>query len=89
MTPNPLSFRSVGNDAPEYQSLSDEKNAVQVAPRRRGYNHLEGALRMPNSSAPAPANTSTGAELPLLAIPQKRLLTVNESDTPLIKDQCR
>jgi 2,4'-dihydroxyacetophenone dioxygenase len=41
---------------------------------------------MPNSSAPAPANTSTGAELPLLAIPQKRLLTVNESDTPLIKD---
>jgi 2,4'-dihydroxyacetophenone dioxygenase len=41
---------------------------------------------MPNTTAPAPASTSTGAKLPLLAIPQKRLLTVNESDIPVIKD---
>jgi hypothetical protein len=41
---------------------------------------------MPNTTAPAPATTSTGARLPLLALPQKRLLTLNESDIPLIKD---
>jgi 2,4'-dihydroxyacetophenone dioxygenase len=41
---------------------------------------------MPNTTSPAPANTSTGAELPLLAIPQKHLLTVNESGIPLIRD---
>ena len=41
---------------------------------------------MPNTTSPAPATTSTGAELPLLAIPQKHLLTVNESGIPLIRD---
>jgi 2,4'-dihydroxyacetophenone dioxygenase len=41
---------------------------------------------MPNSTAPAPATTLTGAALPMVALPQKRLLTVNLSDIPLIKD---
>jgi 2,4'-dihydroxyacetophenone dioxygenase len=41
---------------------------------------------MPNSIAPAPATTSAGTQLPLFAIPQKRLLTINASDIPLIKD---
>jgi quercetin dioxygenase-like cupin family protein len=41
---------------------------------------------MPNSTAPAPAATLTGATLPMVALPQKRLLTVNAADTPLIKD---
>ncbi|MEO8815225.1 MAG: 2,4'-dihydroxyacetophenone dioxygenase family protein [Mycobacterium sp.] len=36
--------------------------------------------------APAPANTSTGAALPLVALPQTELLTVNEKDIPLIKN---
>ncbi|MCH9731773.1 MAG: 2,4'-dihydroxyacetophenone dioxygenase family protein [Actinomycetia bacterium] len=36
--------------------------------------------------APAPASTSTGAALPLVALPQTELLTVNEQDIPLIKD---
>ena len=38
---------------------------------------------MPNTTAPAPATTSTGPRLPLLALPQKRLLTLNESDIPV------
>jgi 2,4'-dihydroxyacetophenone dioxygenase len=41
---------------------------------------------MPVTTSPSPAATSTGAELPLLAIPQQRLLTVNESGIPAIKD---
>jgi 2,4'-dihydroxyacetophenone dioxygenase len=51
-----------------------------------GYRNPEGALGMPNTTAPAPATTSTGASLPLLALPQKRLLTINQSDIPVIKD---
>jgi 2,4'-dihydroxyacetophenone dioxygenase len=41
---------------------------------------------MPNSIAPGPITTSTGARLPLLGYPQNALLTINESDIPLIKD---
>ena len=41
---------------------------------------------MPNSAGPAPATTSTGAGLPVLAVPQNRLLTLNESDIPLVRD---
>ena len=41
---------------------------------------------MPNTTAPAPATTSTGASLPLLALPQKRLLTINQSDISVIKE---
>jgi 2,4'-dihydroxyacetophenone dioxygenase len=41
---------------------------------------------MPNSTAPAPATTSTGALLPLVALPQSELLTVNEKDLPLVRD---
>jgi 2,4'-dihydroxyacetophenone dioxygenase len=41
---------------------------------------------MSNTTAPVPATTSTGVRLPLLALPQKRLLTLNESDIPSIKD---
>ena len=41
---------------------------------------------MPNTTGPAPATTSTGAGLPLLALPQNRLLTLHESDIPLIRD---
>ena len=41
---------------------------------------------MPNTTGPAPATTSTGAGLPLLALPQNRLLTLNESNIPLIRD---
>ena len=41
---------------------------------------------MPNTTGPAPATTSSGAGLPLLALTQNRLLTLNESDIPLIRD---
>jgi quercetin dioxygenase-like cupin family protein len=41
---------------------------------------------MSNATAPGPATTLTGAGLPLVALPQKRLLTIHESDIPLIKD---
>ena len=41
---------------------------------------------MPNTIAPALPTTSTGASLPLVALPQKRMLTINESDIPVIKD---
>ena len=37
-------------------------------------------------TAPAPATTSTGAPLPLVALPQGELLTVNANDIPLIRD---
>ncbi|BBY45216.1 2,4'-dihydroxyacetophenone dioxygenase family protein [Mycolicibacterium celeriflavum] len=37
-------------------------------------------------TAPAPASTSSGAPLPLVALPQGELLTVNENDNPLIRD---
>lgn len=37
-------------------------------------------------TAPAPATTSTGALLPLVALPQGELLTVNEKDIPLVRD---
>lgn len=38
------------------------------------------------STAPGPITTSTGAQLPLVALPQTELLTVNEKENPLIKD---
>lgn len=38
------------------------------------------------TTAPGPASTSTGASLPLVALPQVELLTVNEHDIPLIKE---
>lgn len=38
------------------------------------------------AAAPAPATTSTGAPLPLVALPQGELLTVNVDDIPLLKD---
>lgn len=41
---------------------------------------------MTTTLAPAPANTSTGATLPVVALPQGELLTVNEKDIPLIKN---
>lgn len=36
--------------------------------------------------APAPAVTTTGAPLPLVALPQGELLTVNSHDVPLVRD---
>jgi 2,4'-dihydroxyacetophenone dioxygenase len=36
--------------------------------------------------APIPANTSSGAPLPLVALPQSSLLTVNEKNIPLLTD---
>ncbi|MCV7354317.1 2,4'-dihydroxyacetophenone dioxygenase family protein [Mycolicibacterium fluoranthenivorans] len=36
--------------------------------------------------APGPATTGTGAPLPLVALPQAELLTVNSNDIPLIKN---
>jgi anti-sigma factor ChrR (cupin superfamily) len=38
------------------------------------------------STAPAPVTTPTGAPLPLVALPQVELLTVNSEDIPMIKD---
>lgn len=38
------------------------------------------------TTSPAPVFTSTGAALPLVAMPQSELLSVNESQIPLIKD---
>jgi 2,4'-dihydroxyacetophenone dioxygenase len=38
------------------------------------------------TTAPAPATTSTGAPLCLVALPQGELLTVNEKDIPLVRD---
>lgn len=39
---------------------------------------------MPSTTVPAPATTYAGAPLPLVALPQKQLLTVNENDIPLL-----
>jgi 2,4'-dihydroxyacetophenone dioxygenase len=36
--------------------------------------------------APIPAKTSSGAPLPLVALPQGKLLTINENDIPLLRD---
>ena len=41
---------------------------------------------MPITTVPGPAATSTGTELPFVALPQKGLLTVNRADIPLIRD---
>jgi 2,4'-dihydroxyacetophenone dioxygenase len=41
---------------------------------------------MPNTTVAGPTTTSTCAELPFVALPQKRLLSVNESDIPLIQN---
>ena len=38
------------------------------------------------TAAPAPVSTSSGAPLPVVALPQGELLTVNEADIPLVKD---
>ena len=53
--------------------------SIRIAAIQKEFTHA-------NTTSPAPATTSTGAELPLLAIPQKRLLTVNESGIPVIRD---
>ncbi|KZS59787.1 2,4'-dihydroxyacetophenone dioxygenase family protein [Mycobacterium ostraviense] len=37
-------------------------------------------------TAPAPATTATGAPLPLVALPQGELLTVNANDIPLVRN---
>ena len=41
---------------------------------------------MPLMTAPAPAATSTGAALPLVALPQGELLTVNEKYIPTVRN---
>ena len=41
---------------------------------------------MPKITAAASPTTSTGAPLPLVALPQQRLLSVNASDVPLFVD---
>ena len=41
---------------------------------------------MPKSTAPGPATTHTGSPLPLVALPQGDLLTVNEAEIPLVRD---
>ena len=41
---------------------------------------------MTEPAAPGPARTSSGSPLPLVALPQTALLTVNESEVPLVKD---
>lgn len=41
---------------------------------------------MTATTAPGPATTSTGAALPLVALPQSELLTVNANEIPLIRD---
>ncbi|HEY5857980.1 MAG TPA: 2,4'-dihydroxyacetophenone dioxygenase family protein [Aldersonia sp.] len=41
---------------------------------------------MTSTTAPAPATTSSGAPLPLVALPQGELLTVNEKDIPVVRD---
>jgi hypothetical protein len=38
------------------------------------------------SVLPVPARTSSGIALPLVSLPQTELLTVNESNIPLIRD---
>ena len=41
---------------------------------------------MPLTTAPAPATTSSGAVLPLVALPQGELLTVNEKYIPTVRN---
>lgn len=41
---------------------------------------------MPTTTAPAAASTSGGVPLPLVALPQTTLLTVNQNDVPLLED---
>ena len=41
---------------------------------------------MSNTTAPAPATTGGGSPLPLVALPQGELLTVNEAALPLLRD---
>ncbi len=38
------------------------------------------------SLAPVPVNTPNGSQLPLVALPQGELLTVNSNDTPIVRD---
>jgi 2,4'-dihydroxyacetophenone dioxygenase len=38
------------------------------------------------TTAPAPASTVSGSPLPFVALPQTDLLTVNESEVPMIRD---
>jgi 2,4'-dihydroxyacetophenone dioxygenase len=38
------------------------------------------------TASPSPAKTASGAPLPLVALPQGELLTVNVNDIPLLKD---
>jgi quercetin dioxygenase-like cupin family protein len=39
-----------------------------------------------DSATPAPASTYEGAPLPIVGMPQKELLTVNENDLPMLED---
>ena len=41
---------------------------------------------MTRTTAPVPASTSTGAALPLVALPQRELLTVNEKNIPMVRN---
>lgn len=43
-------------------------------------------MTLMTAPAPAPATTATGAPLPMVALPQGELLTVNANDNPLIRD---
>ncbi|MBN9790115.1 MULTISPECIES: 2,4'-dihydroxyacetophenone dioxygenase family protein [unclassified Pseudonocardia] len=41
---------------------------------------------MPQSTGPAPVRTSSGAEIPIVSLPQTELLSVNEADIELVRD---
>jgi len=41
---------------------------------------------MSTTPTPGPATTSTGAALPLVALPQSELLTVNEKNIPMVRN---
>lgn len=43
-------------------------------------------MTITSAHVPGPAHTTTGAPLPLVALPQAELLTVNEKDIPLVRD---
>ena len=38
------------------------------------------------TASPSPATTASGAPLPLIALPQGELLTVDTGDIPMLKD---
>jgi hypothetical protein len=86
VTPSPTPTKSKNWRNKRRTPLIYVGGSLDTSPGVEGPHSPKGTRFMSLSTAPAPVTTPTGAPLPLVALPQVELLTVNSEDIPMIKD---